>query len=790
MLENIKQFSLLNRVFDVKNNEWPKLLIAWFAKFLYKIVFVINWTLVVAIFVANMGIQSLPYLFVINAFFTILGSIFYSTFLDSFKKTTLIALTVFGSGILLFLSGLFFGVSQLMFFAALIVVESICLVQLKMLLDAFSEDLFNPLSGERVFPIIEAAETIGGIVGGVLIFSLPKSMPISNFSYLSVILIFLILPFIGYYSYVLKHKKVVLKKPRKYIKSPLGIIDKLKLEFSNKNQMKFIKGMVFIVFLQWFLFNLMEFQYTKAVYSKVSSVVIESGGGFEHAFIHDLGILFILFSVSALIIQLFLGGKIIKSLGVVGSMILHPIVTLISLVGTFANFGFATAVLAKNNFTATTIIYTNAYHSAYYAIKENTREYVREFLDGFIRPIGALLGTLVLILMQFLIPDKEIVFYLNVAMIVVTAVFLYFTYSQQDKYTAISVHGLGDKNKEERFNAIDILAQNGHKNASGELTKILLNESEDISVKVRILRAFSESQDGSAVSAISKCLYSDSRIIKEKAVDTLLSYKELRSIVSANLLLKYELLNSLKKIYLSEKSPAIKSSIIFLLSKISATSAVEFLLNVLKRDEERFKPDAIYALGNYKDSSIIEFLKPFLKSKNANQQINTAVALGRTDKYFDEASYLISSFLYSGKSEKIAYGLFAVGELKLKKEKAICFRYLRSKNVDLRMQSAVALLKMNCYEAVPVVVDLRFMKNEAINEKLKYLMRDIDVRMLKNLDKILAHVVHQKTNEIISKIKSPASFQKRDLNNLKWLYNMTEEYEDAELINKLILKKT
>ncbi|MFA6992162.1 MAG: HEAT repeat domain-containing protein [Candidatus Gracilibacteria bacterium] len=782
MFESIRQFAIFNKILDVRENEWANLLVAWVLRFLYRIVFVINWTLIVAIFVANIGIKGLPYLFAINALFTILGSIFFSTFLDSIKRETLIKIMVLVSGILFCVAGFMFNISQLAFFSILIVSESIFLIQLKMMLDAFTEDLFTPLSGERIFPIVEASETVGGIIGGILIFALPATLPIASMAFLSVILIFLIFPVLYYYSVSVKKNKFTLSHTKRHLKSPVGIIDKLKSEFSNKRQMSFIKGLAVIVFLQWFVFNLMEFQYTKAVFSKVSSVVMESGSGFEHAFIHDLGILFMLFSVSALIIQCFLGGKIIKSLGVIGSMILHPIVTLVSIVGVFMNFNFYTAVLAKNNFVATSVVYTNAYHSSYYAIKENMREYVREFLDGFVRPIGALLGTLALILFQFFANDVSIVFYLNVFMIITVFVFMYATYLQQEKYTNISLHELNNmKNKEDRLTFIDILAQNGHKDATKELIKILLNEKEDISIKIHILKALAELQDPDALAGLSQCLESKVSVIKEKTLATLLSYKDLRSYLNGNLLLKYELLNFLKKVYVSQRSPIIKSNVIFLLSRISATSAIEFLLNVLNGKDERFKPDAIYALGNYKDSSICEFLTPFLSSKNINQQINAAISLGRTEEFRDEALYHISAFLYSGEKEKVALGLFAVGELKLKKEKAVCFRYLKSKDLNLRMQSAVALLKMGVSEAIPAIVDFKLMKNDFVTENLKYLMRNIDSKLLKNIEKIVKHIVEDQ-------IKN--AYLKRELITLKRLYTIVEDYDEVDVVNKLISKKS
>ena len=203
----------------------------------------------------------------------------------------------------------------------------------------------------------------------------------------------------------------------------------------------------------------MEFQYTKAIYQNVSEAIFDAGSGFEHAFVHDLGTLFMLFSASALIFQLFVGGRLINSLGVIGSMLIHPIVTLLSLFGLTWKFNFATAVLAKNNFMITSVIHTNAYHSSYYAVKEDLRHHVREILEGMIRPAGAIAGTLILIGLQKLFSGNFLILVVNLAMILSSLLLLYFTYRQQSKYTNVVISDLYSGDSRIRMNAIDIFAQ-------------------------------------------------------------------------------------------------------------------------------------------------------------------------------------------------------------------------------------------------------------------------------------------------------------------------------------------
>ena len=73
-----KNLRFLSRVFNIHPNEWKNITNAWLIRFLYKFGFVIGWSVLVVLFVSNYGISALPYLFVLNAVFSILGTFFYS----------------------------------------------------------------------------------------------------------------------------------------------------------------------------------------------------------------------------------------------------------------------------------------------------------------------------------------------------------------------------------------------------------------------------------------------------------------------------------------------------------------------------------------------------------------------------------------------------------------------------------------------------------------------------------------------------------------------------------------
>lgn len=787
MLQAVRQLSILNKLFNIRGSEWSRVFYATIIKFLYRTAFVIGWTVLVAMFVSYYGIFALPYLFVLNAFFSMIGSLLYSLFFERFQKETILIGTIFVAGLVIFSAVQLITVNLILFFALLIVGISIFLNQLRIVLTGYVEEFFTPLASERTFPIIEVSETLGGIVAGLLLTLLSDYFALSNFIYLLIGILFLIIPLVLFY----KSDDDVLRLKYHEEKAEIseGIFHKLKNVFANKTYSSYIFGLIGIVLFQWILFNLLEFQYIKIVYQNVSDVIFEAGSGFEHAFVHDLGLLFILFSTSALIVEIFLGSRLISGLGVVGAMLLHPIVTLFSLLGLTFQFNFLTAVLAKNNFTITSVIHTNTYHISYYAVNERYREQVREFLEGIVRPLGAIIGTSIVILLEKFLAEQSLVFYLNVAMILFAFLFFYITYLQQEKYTKVAVQELlYSKEKSVRLNAIDILAQKGHKSAIAVFRKVLSNPDELTSVRVKIIKVLAELRNSDSILDLIECLNSEHVEIYEAALNSLLSFKLLKAYSREYLFIKYRLITALKKLYSIEKNKDILAKIIYLMSGLSNVSTVEFLFKILNSKRSSNKPQAICALGMCDDEHIAKILESYLHSENHLYQINAAIALTNFPKYRYEALHLINTFLYSDKTKKLALGLFAAGELKLKSKRNLCFKYLHSEDVNLRMYAALALAKMGFYHAVPSILKLLFSGEENVVKRVKSLLPNVDVHILKNVDKIVKQIVSRKIEELMIKNNGGtlSEFSSEVLTQLKKLYSLVDEYEEIESINGLL----
>lgn len=786
MLSSLRQITVLNKLFNVQRDEWSRISLAWLLRFFYRVSFVVGWTLVLGLFVSRYGIASLPFLFALVAVFTIVGSFVYSLFIHRFAREDLIIYSIFLIGILLFISTLFY-TSLVPFFSILVLVISIFFMQLKILLDEYIEEMFTALESERAFPLIEAADTIGGIVAGVSIAALSSLIEPYRFIYLWIGAIFLIIPVLLFHQRLID-KERLFSDSRLTIKAP-GLITKLKDTLKSKRYGSYIRGLFLIVMFQWFLFNLLEFQYTKAVYQSVSNVILEAGSGFEHAFIHDLGILFMLFSFSALLIQFFLGSRLFGYLGVFGTMLIHPIVTIFSLFGITLSFSFAAAVLAKNNFTITSVLYNNAYHSSYYAIKENSRAYVRELLEGVIRPVGAIFGTAFLLLLQSLLHGAQLVLWVNVVMLAAACGMFYVMYLQQERYTQVAVDDLrSSNNKSLRLNAVDLLSQRGHGSAVVHLLRILKNEEESVSLRVGVLRALAELQNIEVLEDVLQCLKSPRSELRLAALDCLLAFRFLTVKSPKHLYLKSQVIESLKDLYERERSDDILQRLIKLMSMLSNVGTIEFLLGVLNKGSVRHKAEAILALRHFSDDdSLLKVAVPYLESRNLVLRIASAIMLGSSSRYKAKAMNIVYTFLHSSNELKVGLALYAIGELGLKSEKSLCKKLLKSKNETLRAEAAIALCKMGYTFSVSTLINLLFESKSSVKKLLKIRISNLDVRIYKNIDRIVRSLVFDQIEKLLPEGEIDLnSLGVVKLKNLKLLYALVEEYDEMEVVENIL----
>jgi hypothetical protein len=454
------------RIIGLNSNEFQPVLASWGLSFLIRFSIIIGWTVLTVYFVVNYGINAVLYLFLLHAIGVIIGTILFSEIVNRFEKESLLVGLSILAAATTFFAGFVYEYSLNSFLVLSFVAISIFTGQLKVVRMLFSEEMFSPSQSLRVFPIIESAETVGIIFGGLVVSTFAYSFSVPQFMYIWSISLLLIVPMVmTYSSYSVRFPLAKLMKTTH--DTPLGnsrIINFFNV-FSKLKLNNFVFYLVLIIGFQWVFSTLLEFQYTKAIEEAIHGVSGAASAGvaklqFSTDFAKDLGNIQAGIGFFALFFQLFVASKLMTYLGTFGSLLIYPIVLIFSMIGLTTSYGYVTAITTKFNQEIANILHYNSYHGSYYLVKHNFRGVVAEFIEGFARPVGAIIGTLFIItLIEFKVENINMV--ISLIAISVLLIMLLLTIRLKKSFLSIPKTTLIDSNSaSELLNAFDLLIQN------------------------------------------------------------------------------------------------------------------------------------------------------------------------------------------------------------------------------------------------------------------------------------------------------------------------------------------
>lgn len=778
----IKQ-KIIQHVINITKDEWPRIILSWGMQFFYKISYVIGWTALIAIFVTKFGILSLPFFFIIYAFARIIGTYLYSNILSIYSKEKVIIWTaIAGSGLLLFSLFLKQFNEELFIFSA-IPVFSIFFSQLYILNNAFIEELFTPLESERTFPIIESAETVGGITGaGIMLFH-STIIPISSLINIASIFLLIIVPIVLYHRILIK--KLPFIQFNKNNEKHTYKFNNLKKYQKYFKEIPFLKVLLIMIVSQWIFTNLLEFQFTKAVYNNIPAGIANPAAELTHG----LSSLHMFIYSFALLMQIFIASKIIRSLGVIGSLLLHPVVSLLSLGAMLFKFGFPSAVLTKLNFEMTSIIHKSAYHTSYYAIDHTIRDQVREIIEGFSRPVGILIAMGLLLIMQIFIKGALLNTLITIMMFGVMGTMLIVLLKNENNYSNISVRNLLHSNDPAlQLNAIEVLGQKGHKKSTKVLSRTLKDNNLDVKVKVKILETLGLLKEHESILDILDYINDSNSKIRAAALKALYKFDVIQKKNLKRPFSFYRINTLLKKQFEVEEDNDIKGLIIKILAKLNNKSIVTFILKLLQSDDVHIKANCIGACNYFDDINLIHYLLPYLSSEYPQIRANTIIALWKYPKHKKELHRLLKKMLYSEDSVERIFGYYVVGEAEIESEKALLKEKLEVDNKEERLEAALALSKLDSKSGIPVICESLIYADSDGRERIKH---DIDIlpsQIKAGIDKYNRQIVSTYINRLLTDSDeiNLEALDKNTLLKLRNAYELVNEHQQVQNIDIIL----
>lgn len=788
----------LNRLLNVSDKEWPRICVAWAMTLLARIGFIIGGSVMLAVFISRIGIELLPGLFLVNALFIMLGTAVFKRLVHKVRRELLIIGVVLLAVVSLLASIFFLERDTTLFFLFYLLAQSVMLSQLNILVSLFNEELFTPLESQRTFPVIESSETIGGIAGGLGLTLLATDVPTYKFILLCALLLLAIVPIVLLFNprtMEVPHLEEASEKPHKKMRDSLKEIKKI----------PFLRAMMVVVMLHWAMINILEFQYTKAIQQDVYSVeeetLVQEGHGeevvlaeethaedpgetYQHLIAQKLGTLHLIFNSAALFMQLIFASRILTFLGITSSMLLHPIVTLLNMVWMTLRFNFFSASMARGSYELTGILFKNAYDSSYYAIPHSIRTDTKEWMQGVMKPFGAMMGTLLMILLAVSLDGTRETLSLNLVLMAMSFTAAVLLWKMGKKYTQMSEQNLSHKlDLPTRLNAIEILAQKGHEKTTAALQKILKRESEPEILKENILNTLGLQEDPDSISSILEMLNHKNEHLRLAAAEALSHFEDLKKHLMEQSFTRYRVIESLKERLKKENNEAIREKLVYVFYDLAPESLTEFLIENIKHDGKQ-KPAFIRMLRLFHDTNLRFYLEEFLSSRDAAIKSAAVIALWQFKSLRSVLRHHLSQMLKSPKEPVLCRGIEACGLVNETAFRQEIKAFTKHESPEVKKAALLSLAQMEESQIIPDLVEALSSPDHEWFNKTFSLLVSLPKQFRESLEAALHLKIVDKISHLLRKEKGKKlhEFSKETLETLHQLYQKIDAHHEGQKI--------
>jgi len=834
--EDFKRYSVsfLSRLFNIAPSQWPRVTECWFVIFFFKLGSAVGFTVITAAFVSQFGIAFLPLLFVINALLIIASTFFFENFIVKIKKELLMIIMVAAAAVLLFSASYLYDTSPYLFFGLVIFAESFFLAQYNVFLPLFVGDRFTPLESQRTFSFVESSDTIGLMLGGTLVGLLANKISVPGFLYVWIAFLACIVFVFVIESYFFPGlPPLPFRSSGKHAQQNIKPENQLKKVVATIKHMPFLKGLIIIVLFQWVFMNMLEFQFTKAMEQHVrhapestialrdghhatpswfQAAVLSSPEGvrnldnfdeavFARALTYEeqerltqiLGYFKGLFHFGALIVQILFSSRLIQGLGIVGALIIHPVIMLMSLVGMFLKFGYVSSVVGRMNYELTNVVYKNAYLASHYAFPRNIRDQAAEFLEGIVRPMGTIIGMLLLLGIQSFVGGKELTMWIHVVMITIMMIVLIATIKLQSKYTDISREQLlSPLPYPEKLNALEILEQRGHNKAHDifvQMFRMEKHDEESIFVRERLLEALGNAGRMESLPILLEALYDANESIRLAAAHALMNYENIGHKFTTQAFSHYRMIQTLKDVFHRDSSPEVRSAVMRVFAILREPDTIAFLLKTLQDADDNTRADCLYTFGLFQDPTAAYYIKEFLDHPNPRLRANAIVALWHFPEYQTQLEPMIYEMMKHKDPTEVVQGIYAAGEAKLPCRRLL-HRFLEDERPEVRFQAAKTLAQLADLAGFDILLEVLTTATPEEFSQFKHFYENICPKARQLFEHALVHAVSREFNQMMHNYggRMISEIDPDILQRLRRLYILLNQHEELFAIDTALRK--
>lgn len=370
----------------------------WIILFLINFGHGAGWSGVYSILIKKISTQSLSWFFLFSAIGSFVLNLFLMCFADLLSSERLVQIS-FGVFIAILFADLAVLDSQalfseehfkylLIFLAVLIIsVPSVFIIQTWNLIN----NTFTPNSAADIYPLLTTAPLIGSISGGFMAHRLPKYFQTESLIISWGVCILIAIIVTAFLSHLLKKYKF--SRPQKHRTiNPKTLADNFKEGFYHYKSSSFALNLSIIFMSFWLVCTIIDFCYAKTLdktYTTSEEMASFYGGYTTVA------------NITALLIQTFLGSKLLKITGVRSGFLFLPCSQILCFIIIILSPGLFPIVIAM--FTQTLIgmsIQSNSVQVSFNVFARSVRGKIRTLLEGVLNPLGGVIGSVTIIIIS------------------------------------------------------------------------------------------------------------------------------------------------------------------------------------------------------------------------------------------------------------------------------------------------------------------------------------------------------------------------------------------------------
>jgi hypothetical protein len=339
-----------------------------------------------SLFLARLGVEKLPLVFIFMPVVMAIYAPIYSLLLGRLGAHGLFRLTL----LLLIGGGLFFGigarfwVDQAWYLFAIKFYAGLWFIALYTLFWNFADDYFSILDGKRLYGLISAGSSAGAMLGGGLVALVSSVIPVATLFLLWAGLALLTWPVFA--ALLRRHRPIADDEPG--VEEDSSLVGLLRFAVATFRGSRFALSLALICFMTVSLSTLMD-------YLAMGQFAIERDAA---ELTRLLGVLHGLAGALTLLINLFLFNRIVGWLGVSGTALVLPLTYVGVFVCFFLQPGFAAAVAAFFAYQSLFVaIEYNNINLLYNALPQRMKRQLRTFIEALAEPLATATAGLVLL---------------------------------------------------------------------------------------------------------------------------------------------------------------------------------------------------------------------------------------------------------------------------------------------------------------------------------------------------------------------------------------------------------